>query len=329
MNIQDLFDSFSSKTILVVGDVMIDSYVIGRVTRISPEAPVPIIELTKKEDRLGGAANVALNLKALGANVIMASIIGQDNAAKTIVDLFQESDIHFDTRLESNTRKTTVKTRVLGNKQQLLRIDDEQVNDINFEEEELLIQFITETITNQKIDAIIFEDYNKGVLTSRVIDEVIKIANENNVITTVDPKKHNFFQYKNVTLFKPNLKELREGLNSEINIREDLSSLQKAIQQLENQLSNQITFITLSELGVFIKSKDEDYHFPAHLRDIADVSGAGDTVISVATLCLTANCNISDVAFIANIAGGLVCEEMGVVSINKDKLYKEVIRLMQ
>lgn len=306
---------------------MIDAYMLGKVSRISPEAPVPIIELQKKEIRLGGAANVALNLKSLGAKVTMASIIGEDEAGNQLIQLLQEQQVDFDLLLTSRTRKTTVKTRVVGNKQQMLRMDDEQLDAISELEEKILIDFIRKTVVKKKIDAIIFEDYNKGVLTERVIQQVIEIANENNIITTVDPKRDNFFCYKGVTMFKPNLKELKEGLNLDFDIHRDFPSFEKAVQKLAEILKNKISMVTLSELGVYISDESQNYHFPAHLRDISDVSGAGDTVISVATLCLTSGCSIDDVASISNIAGGLVCEEAGVVSIQKEKLMDEVLRL--
>lgn len=327
MDFRKIFDSFSNKTILVVGDVMIDSYIIGKVSRISPEAPVPIVNFTSKENRLGGAANVALNLKSLGAKVIMATIVGNDVAGKEMIDLFHENEIEFDSKLLSETRKSTVKTRVLGNKQQLLRIDDEQINDLTQEEEDRLLHHVHQLLETQSINAIVFEDYNKGVLTERTIQEIITLSKKYKVITTVDPKKENFFSYQGVTFFKPNLKELMEGVEQHISFKNDLKDLRSAVEKLQLRLDNEITMITLSENGVYIKSNTHEAHFSAHLRDIADVSGAGDTVISVATLCLTAGCLIEEVAFVSNIAGGLVCEETGVVPINKEKLLKEVMRL--
>jgi len=328
MNIEELFRSFSSKKIIVIGDVMMDTYIKGSVARISPEAPVPIVNLSLKEDRLGGAANVALNLIALGATVFVASVIGEDDNGNKMVELLEENEIHCAALLRSAERQTTVKTRVLGNNQQLLRIDSEQTDDLKTSEEEQLIELIENLIRIETVDAIIFEDYNKGVLTERVIQKIISVANEKNIITTVDPKKKNFFSYKNVTLFKPNLKELKEGLDVQFDLKSDFPAFENSIRQLAEKLNNDISFVTLSEHGVFIKDSKEKYHIPAHVRNIADVSGAGDTVISVASLCLAAGISLENVAQISNISGGLVCEEVGVVSINKEKLEQEIKRII-
>lgn len=327
MDFNALFEQFEGLRIVVVGDVMMDAYLVGKVTRISPEAPVPIVNLTAEDDRLGGAANVAMNLQAMGACPIMCSVIGQDRDGKKMISLFDEAGINTDGLVRSEDRITTVKTRVLGNNQQLVRIDSEQTDAIQPFEEDALIAAFNALVANG-VDAVIFEDYNKGVLTPRVIETLIEICKQNGIPTTVDPKKDNFFAYKGVTLFKPNLKELVEGVGVDIHFGKDPSSLNRAVNALENELGNEISFITLSEYGVFIKKGAKELHFPAHLRNIADVSGAGDTVISVATLCLAAGMDISHIAQIANLAGGLVCEETGVVSINKARLLKETAKLV-
>ncbi len=322
MDFKQVVEQFKEKRILVIGDVMIDSYLRGNVNRISPEAPVPIVSLQKDEDRLGGAANVAINLVAMGAKAIICSVIGDDKEGKKMINLLEENDISSEGLILSSSRQTTVKTRVIGNNQHLLRIDSEQTNDITTSEEDDLVNKVKE-ILNQSIDAIIFEDYNKGVLTEKCIQRIIDLAKSKNVPTTVDPKHKNFFAYKNVTLFKPNLKELKEGVGMNFSFS-DTESFEKAIAILEDKLENSISFVTLSEHGVFIKDKNNKHYIPAHIRNIADVSGAGDTVISLATLCLTAGLSIKDIAEIANLAGGLVCEKSGVVSIDKDLLIGEV-----
>lgn len=327
MNYSELFSQFKGKRILVIGDVMIDSYLRGKVNRVSPEAPVPIVSLDKEEDRLGGAANVAVNLIALEANPIVCSVVGSDKHGEDLLNLLKASDISGEGLIFSHTRKTTVKTRVIGNNQQLIRIDSEQTNPINELEELQLIDKVKQLISNG-VDGIIFEDYNKGVLTPNCIEKIIQLANENNVITTVDPKKENFLAFKNVTLFKPNLKELREGLGINFNFSEEKDKFENAVSELENQLNNAISFVTLSEHGVFIKGNNEAHYVPAHVRNIADVSGAGDTVISVATLCLIVGLPLELIAEISNIAGGLVCEKSGVVSIDKDQLLDETIVLL-
>ncbi len=322
MTIKDAFSKFDQLKIAVVGDVMIDAYIWGNVARISPEAPVPIINLSKSEDRLGGAANVALNLVALGVQAEIISVIGKDEAGEKLNRLFAKRNIKSQNIVESSDRKTTIKTRVIGNSQHLLRVDNEQTNAITEKEEITLIEAVRKSI-DAGLDAIILEDYNKGVLTERVIREIVELANQNGVITTVDPKKENFFAFKNVTMFKPNLKELKEGLKVDFDF-EDFHLFEQAVIDLEAELENTITFVTLSEHGVYVKKGIERNHLPAHLRDISDVSGAGDTVIAVSTACLAAGLSQVEMANIANLAGGLVCESSGVVAIDKQLLLEEI-----
>jgi rfaE bifunctional protein kinase chain/domain len=283
---------------------------------------VPIVSLQKEEERLGGAANVAINLVAMGASAVICSVIGNDRSGKKMIELLESNSISAEGVVLSNNRETTVKTRVIGNNQHLIRIDSEQTNDIDSSEELLLIEKVKQLLENG-VDAIIFEDYNKGVLTEKVIENVITLAEQFNVPTTVDPKNKNFFAYKNVSLFKPNLKELKEGVGMTFKFEQN-DLFEEAVSRLEQNLNNKISFVTLSEHGVFIKDAEKKHYIPAHIRNIADVSGAGDTVISVATLCLTVGLPIHLIAEIANLAGGLVCEKSGVVSIDKDQLIVEV-----
>ena len=327
MNYKDLFDKFNGLRILVIGDVMLDAYVMGKVNRISPEAPVPIVSLENKDARIGGAGNVALNLLALGAKPIICGVIGEDSSGDKLLNLFEKNGISTDGLVKSMARKTTVKTRVISNKQQLLRIDSESTFPL-LESEEIKLNNTIQNIINQGVDGIIFEDYNKGVLTDSVIQNVIKIAKEKDIPTAVDPKKENFLSYKGVSLFKPNLKELKEGLNLNFDFNSNKELFDKGIEVLEEKLQNEISFVTLSENGVFIKNKTENYYVPAHVRSISDVSGAGDTVIAVATLCLISGASTKQIAEISNLAGGLVCEKSGVVSISKNDLLKEVSELL-
>lgn len=326
MTLDALFKEFKQKKIIVLGDVMIDAYLSGSVDRVSPEAPVPIINLAQSEERLGGAANVALNLISLGAKVSVASVIGKDEEANTMLHLLDEKTIGTKGILQSQNRKTTVKTRVIGNHQQLARIDQEQTDDILLEEEDLLIDRI-EKLLQEGQDALIFQDYNKGVLTASIIKRVIALAKRYNVITTVDPKHKNFFAYKGVTLFKPNLKELSVGVQQDIDFENQPEQFEDAVNHLKSQIHPDILFVTLSEHGVYIEDKNKNYHIPAQKRTITDVSGAGDTVISVATLCLCLKFNIRTVAEIANMAGGIVCEYRGVVAINAHQLYEEIEKI--
>lgn len=306
---------------------MMDAYVLGKVTRISPEAPVPIISLENEEERIGGAGNVALNLVALGAKPIIATVVGTDSNGEKLSNLLKSNGISVEGVIFSDNRKTTVKTRVISNKQHLLRIDSEDTFPISVSEEDQLINRISKLIETG-LDAIIFEDYNKGVLTENLISNIIDLAQKKNIPTAVDPKKENFFAYRNVTLFKPNLKELKEGMNVNFNISSNKSDFELAVNSLEDMLNNEISFITLSEHGVFIKKSTNKHYAKAHLRNISDVSGAGDTVIAVATLCLASKLEIEQIAEISNIAGGLVCEKSGVVSIDKQELLQEVEELL-
>lgn len=327
MNYKELFDKFNGLRVLVIGDVMMDAYVLGKVTRISPEAPVPIISLENEEERIGGAGNVALNLVALGAKPIIATAVGTDSNGEKLSNLLKSNGISIDGVIYSENRKTTVKTRVISNKQHLLRIDSEDTYPISKIEEDQLINRI-ENLIKLGLEAIIFEDYNKGVLTENLISKVIDLAQKHNIPTAVDPKKENFFAYRNVTLFKPNLKELKEGMNVNFNISSNKIDFEMAVDSLEQKLNNEISFITLSEHGVFIKNSRNKHYAKAHLRNISDVSGAGDTVIAVATLCLASKLEIEQIAEISNIAGGLVCEKSGVVSIDKQELLQEVEELL-
>lgn len=323
-DIKSIFDSFNQFNILIIGDVMIDSYMWGKVNRISPEAPVPIIMSSKQENRLGGAANVALNVQALGANPILCSVIGKDSKSQTFHNLLKERKLTSEGILEDENRKTTVKTRIISDNHHLLRVDEEIDTEL---EKEIETKFITKILTllsDKQVNAIIFEDYDKGSITPEIIKSVVDFANKSNIPTLVDPKKRNFSEYKNVTLFKPNFKELIEG--SKIDIKKgDFEGIFEASQKLHSELSAKYLLITLSELGVFISHDNSFQTIPAEIRDIADVSGAGDTLIGTASLCLAAGLGSDLIAGISNLAGGLVCEKIGVVPINKNQLFKETI----
>ncbi|HYF31311.1 MAG TPA: PfkB family carbohydrate kinase [Chitinophagaceae bacterium] len=323
-----LFRKFSEIKAGVIGDVMLDTYWWGTVDRISPEAPVPIVSLKKKEHRLGGAANVALNVKALGARVSIFSLIGNDEDGQMLEGLFKEQEISTEYLLRSTKRITTSKSRIISRNQQMLRLDAEIVRDLDPADEQRLIDAVTRYVEQEQPQVMIFEDYNKGVLTRNVIDEVIKICNAKGVTTTVDPKRKNFFSFQGVTVFKPNLKEVREALNI-IDENFDKPALKNIHGQLKERLQHRVSFITLSEHGVFYQDEEEADIVPAHVRNIADVSGAGDTVIAVASLVYAATKDTRLMASIANLAGGIVCEEVGTVAIDKKKLLQECKELIE
>lgn len=328
VNLTNLFNQFNDLNVLIIGDVMIDAYYWGKVDRISPEAPVPIVAVEKSEKRLGGAANVALNIQAMGANAILCAPVGDDKSGEDFIQLLNDNELPTEGILQIEDRITTEKTRIIGNNFQMLRVDNETTEVINEHQTHQFISKVESLINSHKIDVIIFEDYDKGAITANLIGQVVEMANQKGIPTTVDPKKRNFTSFKNVTLFKPNLKELKEGLKIEFN-KKNKVALENAIDQLESILNNKQTLITLSELGVYIKNGSEKHHIAAHHRSITDVSGAGDTVISVASLCLALGMPSSVIAELSNLAGGLVCEKVGVVSIQKDQLLKEAIELFK
>ena len=326
-NLNNIFSAFNNKNILIIGDVMLDSYYWGNVNRISPEAPVPIVSINKKEKRIGGAANVALNIKKLGANPIICSVIGDDNNGKEFIKRLDINNINSNYIVVDKTRPTTTKTRIISNSQQIVRIDEEKEEQISNRIEQEIILKINNIINKTEINAIIFEDYDKGLLSKSLIENIVSIANKNNIPTTVDPKKKNFNFYKNVTLFKPNFKELTEGLKLDI-VSKTSKEIPDAIKKLRNNNNIHSVLITLSENGLIYQTKNEQYSIPAIQRNITDVSGAGDTVISVATLCLCSGVSNENIAKISNIAGGLVCERVGVVPIDKNQLLDECLAVL-
>lgn len=325
-HIREIFKSFNNLNVLIIGDVMVDSYLWGKVNRISPEAPVPIVAVNKKERRLGGAANVALNIQALGANPILCSVIGVDYEGMAFLDLLRQQKLSQKGILKSRDRITTVKTRVIGNNSQLVRVDEETEDDITGDETQNLLTLISYIISHDKIDVIIFEDYNKGLITPKLIQKVVELAKSKGIPTCVDPKKKNFNAYKGVTLFKPNLKELREGLKLDVD-GDNINELQRAVSSFRVKQKLETALVTLADKGVITNSRSVKEHVEAHVRNIADVSGAGDTVISVASLCRALECNPIFTAALANLAGGLVCQEVGVVPINKETLLREALDL--
>jgi len=321
-----IFEKFNSLNILIIGDVMMDSYVWGKIDRVSPEAPVPVVQVTKKENRLGGAANVALNVQSLGAKPFICAVIGDDPEGIDLMSLMDSAGLSKEGILKVRGRQTTVKTRIIAHNKHIVRVDAETDTNIPDESVRQVMERIAEIIKNQEIDAIIFEDYDKGLISEDLITFVVNLANQKNIITVVDPKKRNFLFYKDVSLFKPNLKELREGLNIEVDSH-SITQIESTVGLLREKLNAKCIMLTLSENGVFISKAKEHNLIPAHVRTIADVSGAGDTVIATVALCLASGLNEFESAAVANLAGGLVCELVGVVPIDKTRLLKEALLL--
>ncbi len=322
-----LFEGFATTKIGVVGDIMLDTYWWGSVDRISPEAPVPIVSLQRKETRVGGAANVALNLRALGAPTTLFAVVGMDAEAKELNALLKAEGINTQYIHSSASRATTNKVRIMGRNQQMMRLDHENTHDINDEESKALLDHFYAYVEKEQPALIILEDYNKGVLTPHIIKAIIAYCNQKGIPTAVDPKQKNFLAYQNCTIFKPNLKEVKEGLKMEIPTV-DLAHMQQVHVALQAALQHTISFITLSEHGVFYAQENKEALIPTHIRSIADVSGAGDTVIAVASLVYAYSKDMALAAEIANIAGGLVCELVGTAPIDKSLLANEVKKLL-
>ncbi|MDZ4840141.1 MAG: PfkB family carbohydrate kinase [Bacteroidota bacterium] len=320
LNWPSLFDSFANKRVLVIGDIMLDAYYWGRVERISPEAPVPIVEVTKREYRLGGAANVALNMAKLGAKVSVASGVGKDVEAEKLLQLLADEEINTIAVIQfENDRPTTVKTRILGNNHQMIRIDSEVNELISASEENQLIELIIHRLL-PNIDVIVFEDYDKGIITSNLIRQVIEAAKIHKCFIAVDPKRRNFHLYNHVDLFKPNLRELAEGLGVNLSVENTVDEVKKAGAQILYTLQAKFALITMSEKGMLLLEGEHSYYAEAHIRKVYDVSGAGDTVISVAALALSCGLVPNIAIQLANLAGGLVCEKLGVVPISRLEL---------
>ena len=317
-SLSQTLDLFKTKRVLIIGDAMIDAYMWGDINRMSPEAPVPIVKIDKRESRLGGAANVALNIQSLGATPILFSAIGDDHYADLFIELMNEQKLSCEGIQKISNRRTTVKTRIISNNKHVLRVDEEFTNPI---QDESLLNQLEKMIQEQSFDVIIFQDYNKGLLTKTVIQKAIKAAKNKGIPTIVDPKKENFFSYQSVDIFKPNLKEIKEGLNLDFD-ETSKAELFKHVNELRNKINAKGILLTLSEKGIYFQKENAVYRKKAHKRNIIDVSGAGDTVVSVAALALA--CDIEDdfLMRIANLAGGLVCEKVGVVPIQREDLLK-------
>jgi len=330
-HLNNIFNKFDGLKVMIIGDVMIDTYIWGSVKRLSPEAPVPIVDIVKRESRLGGASNVAQNVKSLGATPILCSIIGDDDKTATFLNLLKQENMPAHGIIKSKNRLTTVKFRIIGNNSHMLRVDEETIENLTKEETNILLERVGGILENEKIDVIIFEDYDKGVISNDLIRSVVDIANKKTVPVIVDPKKNNFFNYKNVDLFKPNFKELCEGLKVEVSA-DDFEKLQSIICDFQKKQNIKTVLVSLSELGVIVSEMDRDTfkvkHIPAHFRNIADVSGAGDTLIAVAALCKAVGADVELIAALSNLAGGVVCEYVGVVPVEKNKLLQEALKLL-
>lgn len=306
---------FKDLNVLVVGDVMVDFYLFGEVNRISPEAPVPVVEILKKEARPGGAANVALNISELGGNPILLTIIGKDSTATTLLQLLKKNEVKTNHVLQHNNRVTTLKTRVFDEDKQVVRFDEEEAEYLESAQENLLLKELKKIFAAQKIDVIILQDYNKGVLTKHVIKQILLLATKNEIPVAVDPKERNFFDYQAIDLFKPNLREMSEAIGYRINPR-SIESLRSGAEELRRKNRFKNLMVTLGANGIFCFTKTgESFIVPAKAIKAADVSGAGDTVISIAAMAFTQKYSLKEIAGFANKGAAAVCKKIGVAPV--------------
>jgi rfaE bifunctional protein kinase chain/domain len=316
-----ILENLKGKRIAVVGDLMLDRYYWGSVTRMSPEAPVPVVDVESESTRLGGAANVANNIASLGGIPIMVGVIGNDAAGTTLKAIIQENGFPTEGLILDSERPTTVKTRVIAHHQHVVRIDQERKEDIKPGIQEKILSQVKKMIGS--IDAVILEDYNKGVIVKNLIPELIAAARGHRKIITVDPKYNNFFEYKQVTVFKPNMKETEEALGRKLN---DRASVEQAGRDLMQRLQAENVLLTRGDEGISLFERSGTVtHMPTRARRVADVSGAGDTVVSTLTMALAAGADIREASSLANYAGGVVCGEVGIVPIGREALFHAVV----
>lgn len=320
--LDELLEGFRRKTVAVVGDVMLDRYFWGSVNRISPEAPVPVVDVESESARFGGAANVANNIRSLGGKALLVGVIGNDSSGDLLTTMLREQGFTTDGIVRDNTRPTTVKTRIIAHHQHVVRIDRELRQDISPSVTKKILDFVTANIAH--IDAIILEDYNKGVITTTLIHRLIALAQKHKKIITADPKFNNFFEYQNVTVFKPNKIEVEKALNRKLDTEEHVAA---AGTELLQRLRAESVLITRGEKGMALfEHNGKQSHIPALARKVADVSGAGDTVISTLTIALAGGASKQEACTLANVAGGVVCGEVGVVTIEQGVLREAALR---
>ena len=318
MKINKVFEKIKGKKIIIIGDSMVDSYVLGEINRNSPEAPVPIVDVKQEDTKLGGAANVALNIQSLGMEPILCSVIGDDKDGENFLKLCKKNNLDTTGIIIDYNRKTTNKKRVIVNKKHILRIDNEETNYIKSEIREKFVNNIEKLISNNKI--IIFQDYDKGVISKELIEEINKI---DHLFIAVDPKKRNFFEYKNVDLFKPNLSEMLNAFNSKDDSIKNLNTISDELKS-KNNIKN--LMITLSDNGLLINNDAGFVHNKIENKKIIDVSGAGDTVISLATILFYLKLPEKFIAEMCNLAGGITCMSSGVSAINLKELTENAER---
>ncbi|MDP8208558.1 MAG: D-glycero-beta-D-manno-heptose-7-phosphate kinase [Candidatus Electryonea clarkiae] len=314
--VKKALDAFNDLNIIVIGDLMLDRYIWGKVSRISPEAPVPVVDVNEEAERPGGAGNVVLNLTSVGAKCVPIGIIGDDLDGAALTDQLAIHGATITGVVCAENRPTTVKTRIIADNQHVVRIDHESVDQISPTVETALLERIEKVISSA--DAIILQDYNKGVMTKRVIHGAIELAKSNNIPVTVDPKFNNFFEYRGATVFKPNLKEAESALGRPLS---NDQAIDRASGELLARLQVDQVLLTRGSDGMTLyRMGKEMVHIPTQAQQIHDVSGAGDTVISILTLAIAAGIAPDESARLANASAGYVVGEVGVVPITREAL---------
>jgi len=320
--LRELLGNFKGRKIAVVGDLMVDRYYWGNVSRISPEAPVPVVEIVEEQVRLGGAANVANNIQTLGGEPMLVGLVGNDHPGQMFLEILKDRNLSGKGIVTDASRPTTIKTRVIAHGQHVVRIDNESKMESPEHVKSLIIDAVKYSI--HELDAIIIEDYNKGVVTKEVIHELIAVARKYNKIITVDPKFNNFFEYKHVTVFKPNRREVEDVIGGRL---KTLAEVEKAGKQLVADLQAENVLITRSEEGMSLFEANGDItHEKTIAANVQDVSGAGDTVISTLTMALASGATIREAATLSNCAAGIVVAEVGIVAIQPEALIDAALR---
>jgi rfaE bifunctional protein kinase chain/domain len=321
--LRELLKSFVGKRIAVVGDLMVDSYYWGNVSRVSPEAPVPVVDVVSESTRLGGAANVANNIQTLGGEPVLIGLIGDDHPGEMFLKILKEQNLSAEGIVKDPSRPTTIKTRVIAHAQHVVRIDNESKAECPEHLRHRIVDAVKYNIHN--IDCVILEDYNKGVITADIIHEITAVANKYGKIVTVDPKFNNFFEYKNVTVFKPNKRETEEAIGSRILNDNDVL---RAGERMLTTLQAENVLLTRGEEGLTLFEKSgEVSHMKSLATNIQDVSGAGDTVISTLTMALSGGASVKEAAALANCAASVVVGSVGIVPIQPDELLVTALRL--
>ncbi|GHT40758.1 RfaE bifunctional protein, domain I [Endomicrobiia bacterium] len=321
MNLLKFVSSFKKQTILVVGDTMVDKFIWGKVKRISPEAPVPIVEVTRETETLGGAANVANNITSLGGKAFIVSAIGEDIVGKSLIEIFKERGINTDCLVYDSQRPTIIKTRIIATNQQVVRIDKEVKKLFERHIESKILANIEKLIST--VNAVIISDYGKGVVSPVVLKKTIFLARKYEIPITVDPKIYNFRKYKKITTMTPNEEEAIKGMNAKnIETTEDIATLGKRILKT---LNSDAVLITRGEKGmILIEPNNKITNIPTRAKEVYDVTGAGDTVISTMTLALAAKADLLSAAEVANFAAGIVVGKIGIATTSPQELAKVI-----